>query len=164
MRPTFRRFSRLPILAAVLGLAFLAGNALAIEPDMVVKAKLEAKGTPYTIDEDGDFQIVVRMDDERTQLVWVRSVVEETSYQRVREIWSPAFQSRVDSFPPSVANRLLEDSHRRKLGGWVKQGNVAVYVVKIDADASADVLDEAIDSAASVADELEQDLTGEDNF
>ncbi|KAA2286030.1 hypothetical protein [Arenimonas fontis] len=161
MHTASRRLARLLVPA----LAFcLAGPALAAEADRGVQAKLDAKGTPYTIDDDGDFQIVVRIDDERTQLVWVRSVVEETNHQRVREIWSPGYQSQIDSFPASVANRLLEDSHARKLGGWVKQGNTAVYVIKIDADASADVLDESIDAAASIADELELDLVGGDQL
>ncbi|HLS83549.1 MAG TPA: hypothetical protein VK016_02695 [Arenimonas sp.] len=154
---------RLPALVFTLACLAAAGS-LAAEPDRSVQSRLDAKDTPYAIDSDGDFEILVRIDDERTQRVWVRSVVEETNFQRVREIWSAGYQSPMDSFPASVANRLLEDSHRRKLGGWVKQGNTAVYVIKIDADAHADVLDEAIDAAASIADEFELDVVGGDEL
>jgi len=51
------------------------------------------------------------------------------------------------------------------LGGWVKQGPHAVYVVKLDADASADQLKDALDAAGIAADEMEAALTpGKDDF
>ena len=142
----------------------VAAPALAADHDAIIKAQLEAKGTPFEIDDDGDFRIVVNLGNDRTQLVWVRSVVEETDHQRVREIWSPGYQGKLDSFPASVANELLEDSHERKLGGWVKQERVAMFVIKIPADANADVLDESIDLAATTADEVELELTGGDDL
>lgn len=141
-----------------------AAPAYAANHDAVVKAQLEAKGTPFTIDDDGDFQITVRIDDKRTQLVWVRSAVESTDHHRVREIWSPGYQSQTDAFPAAIANDLLERSNMLKLGSWVKQERVAMLVVKIPADASADELDEAIDLAASAADAVELDLTGKDDL
>jgi len=141
-----------------------AAPAYAADHDAVVKAQLEAKGTPFTIDDDGDFQITVRIDDKRTQLVWVRSAVESTDHHKVREIWSPGYQSQTDAFPAAIANDLLERSNMLKLGSWVKQERVAMLVVKIPADASADELDEAIDLAASAADAVELDLTGKDDL
>ena len=53
---------------AAVCLALSAPLAHAATADPVVKAQLESKGTPFTIDDDGDFQITVRIDDERTQL------------------------------------------------------------------------------------------------
>ena len=153
--------------AACLALACLAVSATAVhaaDADPVIKAQLEKKGTPYTIDEDGDFRITVRINDERTQLVWVRSVIEETNHQRVREIWSPGYQSEGSSFPAAIANDLLERSNNLKLGSWVKQERTAMLVTKIAADASADELDEAIDLTATAADEVELDLTGKDDL
>ncbi len=156
------RHVRLALIA--LAASLVSAPAIAADHDAIVKAQLEAKGTPFQIDDDGDFQIVVNLGNDRTQLVWVRSVVEETDHQRVREIWSPGYQGKLDSFPASVANELLEDSHERKLGGWVKQERVAMFVIKIPADASADVLDESIDLAATTADEVELELTGGDDL
>lgn len=132
--------------------------------DQVVKAQLESKGTPFTIDDDGDFQITVRIDDKRTQLVWVRSAIEETGHHRVREIWSPGYQSDGAMFPSAVANDLLERSNKLKLGSWVKQDKVAMLVTKIPADANAAQLDEAIDLTASAADAVELELTGKDDL
>ena len=152
--------------AACLALALLAlplaGQAS--EPDPVVKAQLESKGTPFEVDEDGDFRIVVRLEDDRTQLVWVRSAVSETDFHKVREIWSPGYQSSTDQFPSSVANDLLSRSDELILGAWVKQDRVAMFVTKIPADASADALDEAIDLTAVSADATELDLTGKDEL
>lgn len=145
-------------------LALSTSAALAATPDPVVKAQLESKGTPFTIDDDGDFQITVRINDERTQLVWVRSAVEETNHIRVREIWSPGYQSQTPAFPAAIANDLLERSNMLKLGSWVKQEQTAMLVTKIPADASAAVLDEAIDLTASAADEVELELTGKDDL
>lgn len=150
--------------AACLATALLALPAAAADPDAVVKAQLESKGTPFEIDDDGDFQIVVRLEDERTQLVWVRSVVSETDSHRVREIWSPGYQSASDNFPASVANDLLARSNEMILGAWVKQDRVAMFVTKIPADANAEALDEAIDLTALSADEAEKDLTGKDDL
>ena len=145
-------------------LAAVTPAAFAVTPDAIVKAQLERKETPYEIDSDGDFAILVRIDDDRTQQVWVRSVVEKTDHQAVREIWSRAYQAEGDAFPARIANELLEHSNTLKLGGWVKNGDSAMMVIKIPADASADVLDEAIDLAAVTADKMELELTGKDDF
>lgn len=147
---------------ALIALALLSTPALAADHDPVVKAQLESKGTPFTIDDDGDFQITVRVDDERTQLVWVRSAVEATDHHKVREIWSPGYRAPTGDFTPAIANDLLERSNTLKLGAWVKQEDVAMLVIKIPADASADALDEAIDLAAASADAVERELLGSD--
>jgi hypothetical protein len=149
------------IAAALLVLPFAVHAAT---PDSVVRAQLEKKGTPFEVDDDGDFKITVRIDDDRTQLVWVRSVVEETDHLRVREIWSPGYRSEGATFPAAVANDLLERSNNLKLGSWVKQDRTAMLVTKISADASADQLDEAIDLTAVAADAVELDLTGKDDL
>lgn len=145
-------------------LAIAATAVHAATPDPVIKAQLEKKGTPFTVDDDGDFQITVNVGDGRTQLVWVRSVVEETDKQRIREIWSPGYQAQTAAFPAAVANDLLERSNLLKLGSWVKQDKTAMLVTKISADANADQLDEAIDLTAVAADAVELDLTGKDDL
>lgn len=140
------------------------GESTHPDADAPVKARLDAKGTPYTIDDEGDFQITVQADDGRTQLVWVRSVTEQTDEFSVREIWSPGYRAPGEAFSAAIANDLLERSNSLKLGAWVKQGDVAMLVIKIPADASADALDEAIDLAAATADALERELLGTDEL
>jgi hypothetical protein len=63
-----------------------------------------------------------------------------------------------------VANRLLEDSQDAKLGAWVKQDQLAMFVVKVDANANKDVLSDAIDAAMRTADAMEAELTHADEY
>ena len=148
------------LLSALLAAAFTQSVGAANTPDPGVRRNLEAKGTPFDVDADGDYKITVNYKSEgRTQLVFVRSVVETYGKHRVREVWSYGYQGEKDQFPALVANRLLEASNRVILGSWVKQGKNAVFVVKVSAEASADELDSAIDAAATAADEMEKELT-----
>jgi hypothetical protein len=152
------------LLSALLAATFTHAVGAATTPDPTVRRMLEAKGTPFDVDSDGDYKITVNFKSEgRTQLVFVRSVVK--TYGKVREIWSYGYQGDKDQLSALVANRLLEASNRVILGSWVKQSKSAVFVVKISAEASADELDSAIDAAATAADEMEKELTdGKDEF
>ena len=95
----------------------------------------------------------------------MRSSTENYGSLDVREIWSPGFRIKTGDFPVAVANRLLIDSNNAKIGSWVRQGEMAMYVVKIDSNASAEQLSDAIDAAIKTADKLEQELTlGADEF
>ena len=70
-----------------------------------------------------------------------------------------------DALPANVANRLLEASMDNLMGGWSKQGNLAIFIVRIPADASKETLDAAITAAINSADQREAELTpGQDEF
>ncbi len=142
----------------------MAGTALAGEPDAAVGRLLDSLEYKYEIDDDGDYRMVFDMEGDRTQLVFVRSSVETYGTHRIREIWSPGYKSASAQLPALVANRLLEDSNDSKLGSWVKQGDMAMFVVKIDANAKADVLSDAIDAAIKSADAIELELTAKDEY
>ncbi len=132
-------------------------------PDPSIAKKLDLKGTPYTLDDDGDYRILVNVGDERSQLVWVRSVVHQTDEQRLREIWTYGLRSEDRRIPVHVANRLLSENMDLIVGAWARQDGNAVLILKINADADADTLDEAIDLAASIGDKMEQRLvTGDE--
>ena len=120
----------------------------------------------YEVDEDNDFKLVFEVGEEgRSQIVYILSAVESYGAHKVREIWSPAYESATDDFAAPIANRLLEASNSAKLGGWVKQGRNAVFVVKIAADASKEALDDAISAASGLADEMEAELSpGKDDL
>ena len=145
-------------------LACMAMTAHAGEPDKAIGRLLDSLEYPYDIDEDGDYRLLFDLDEGRTQLVFVRSSVETYGSHHVREIWSPGYKAPGPQFPALVANRLLEQSNEAKLGSWVKQGDTAMFVVKIDADASAKVLDDAIDAAIRSADAMELELTAQDEY
>ncbi len=145
----------------------LAGliHAPAHAQDARVKQQLDALGYEYEVDEDGDYRMVFDTDGNRSQLVFVISNVNKYGAHAVREIWSPAYQAPGQDFPAVVANKLLEDADENKLGAWVKQGDMALYVIKIAADASNDELEDALEFAVKVADQMEILLTnGDDAF
>jgi hypothetical protein len=148
--------------------ATLSAQAAAVEAEPAAQADpsiaplLDQLGYEYEIDGDGDYKLVMAMDgSERSQLVFVRSPVESYGSYRVREVWSPAYKAAGGAFPGPVANRLLEASNDLKLGSWVKNDGHALLVIKLDAQASAAALQEAITAAVTSADEMEQELAGD---
>jgi hypothetical protein len=156
-------------LTCALGLALLAGSAAAKDApkaDPKVKAQLDAAGVKFEVDEEGDYKMVFEMDDKRTQIVFLRAPVETFGQRRIREIWAPAYKAEgSNGIPADVANRLLDATMANKIGAWAKEGDVAVFVVKIDADATGEVLRETIEAAADTADAMENELTpGKDDF
>lgn len=151
--------------AVLLGLLGTASVVAAdSNPDRAVGRLLDSLKYTYDVDDDGDYKLVFDTEGDRSQLVFVRSAVEKFGSHHVREIWSPGYRSSSAQFPALVANRLLEDSNSSKMGGWVKQGDTAMFVVKVDADASAEQLSDAIDAAIRSADAIELELTGKDEF
>ncbi|MBW8374290.1 hypothetical protein [Stenotrophomonas sp.] len=151
-------------IAAALLLAVTATGAHAAEPDKAVGRALDTLKYTYEVDEDGDYKMVFDMDDGRSQLAFVRSTVEEFGKHKIREIWSPAYNSPGKQFPAAVANRLLEDSQDAKMGAWVKQDQLAMFVVKVDANATSEALSDAIDAAIRTADAMELELTEQDEY
>jgi len=151
-------------IAAALLLAVTATGAYAVEPDKAVGRALDTLKYTYEVDEDGDYKMVFDMDDGRSQLAFVRSTVEEFGKHKIREIWSPAYNSPGKQFPAAVANRLLEDSQDAKMGAWVKQDQLAMFVVKVDANATPEALSDAIDAAIRTADAMELELTEQDEY
>jgi hypothetical protein len=140
--------------------ALAVSTAAAGVPDNAVKAQLDAKGIKYQIDKDGDFRIVYQLDGGRSQVAWVRSAINSYGSLKIREIWSPGYRSEGNDFPARIANDLLARNHQVKLGAWEAQKNVAMFVVKIPADASADQLVDAVAVAVDSADEVEKEITG----
>lgn len=162
---------RLPKFAcALLSLSFsfiahAAEEALeAPQADSYVAAQLDAMDTPYVVDEDGDFRILVALEDERTQVVWVRSRTHTTGSQRIREIWTYGMRSDERRIPAHIANRLLKENSELVLGSWARHDGNAVLILRIQADAEASVLDESIDLAASLGDQMEQRLVSGDEL
>ncbi|WP_146517215.1 hypothetical protein [Stenotrophomonas maltophilia] len=152
------------LLPALLIALAATGSAAAADADKAVARHLDKLGYTYEVDEDGDYRMVFDVEGDRTQMVYVRSSVEDFGTHNTREIWSPAYNAKTKQFPVAVANRLLEDSQDAKMGGWVKQDTTAMFVVKIDADATADQLSDAIDAAIRTADAMELELTKKDEF
>jgi len=139
--------------------------AQAADADPAIAKQLKELGYEYQVDEDGDYKVLMATgdNDERSQIVDIRSHVETYGNHRVRELWSYAYQSPADALPAVVANRILEASNALIIGSWVKQGRSAVYVAKIGAAASTGELEDAIAAAAVSADAMELELASDPN-
>ena len=137
--------------------------------DRRISAQLDELGLQYEIDKDGDFRTVFKFTDEsRTQIVYINSRTSQYDGLEIREVWSPAYES-VDPLPAIVANRLLRASFDAPLGGWQSWRQpdgkyIAVFSVKLGADADGETLRKAMNAAISHADEMEKELTDGDTF
>ncbi|MEO0085319.1 MAG: hypothetical protein ABIK37_01670 [candidate division WOR-3 bacterium] len=153
---------------AVLSLTAAASAQLgsAKTGDPRVRKALNEAGLEFTVDDDGDFKLIRTLDDGRTQLVYINSGTETFKNLEIREVWAPAHKT-VGQFPAKVANDLLLDSFRKKIGAWQtmhKESDdsyLAVFAAKIDADADAASLSACVKAVAESADEMEEKLTGD---
>lgn len=141
----------------MLAVRFALGSAAT--PGPAVEKQRRSLDVNYTVD-DGDYRVVFKADakGERSQVVSVRSPVESCGSLWIRGVWSPGYAAGTEAFPTAIANRLPESSQDKKPGGWVRQGDFAVFVVEIDAAASAQELRVAREVAAEIADEMEAEL------
>jgi hypothetical protein len=128
-------------------------------PDSRVKRLLEKLEIKYTVDKDGDFIVVFDMGEDRSQKAFICSSTQQYRDLEIRTIFSAGYESVIENtLPSNVANRLLEQNHRIKLGAWAKIGNIAVFESKIDANADADTLLAVLNFTLEVADEMEKEL------
>jgi hypothetical protein len=154
-------FAAAPVLAQ--------NDTTASSGDPRVRAMLDELGYQYEVDADGDFRAVFEFEGEkRSQVVYVNSSTSEYDSLEIREIWSPAVESK-GPLAPKVANRLLTASFDAPLGAWqvLKQASgkyLAVFAVKLGADADAPTLRKAMKAVLSHADEMEKELSKKDVY
>lgn len=131
--------------------------------DPTIASTLDRLGYRYEIDADGDYLLKMDVPNSggRTQHAFILSHVSPLGSWRIREIWSPAYDAGGDAFPATVANRLLEASHELKNGTWHSKDGLALLVIQIPADASAELFEYHLLSAISIADSMERELLGE---
>jgi hypothetical protein len=148
-------------------------------PDPRVKAALEEIGYKYELTEDNDYRLTIENDQiekvvngkttYRSQLAYVNSNTEKYSSLEIREVWSPAFYS-AGPLSAAIANRLLRENNSVKFGAWrvdVQESSgkyLTMFAVQIAADSDAESLRLAIKSVILVADRMEKELTGKDDY
>ena len=134
--------------------------------DMRVKTLLDAIGANYEIDEDADFKLEWEYDSGRTQIVYVNSNTEDYENLEIREVWSFAHKEEAP-LPGWMANKLLESSSTIKWGAWQVMGKgpyFIVFVVKLEANSSAQMLSDAMKIVREQADNMEIELNGDDDY
>lgn len=160
-------------LATIATLSLVLGcfqPAYAGTADPRVKATLDKAGLKYEITADGDFKVLMKFDDTRSQIILINSNTEkikETNLE-IREVYSAAYKTN-GNLPLEIANQLMKDSQKRKIGAWelISMGNgtaMAVFNAKVGTDISGDNLEKVINLVGVRADVMEKELTSEDKF
>ncbi len=135
--------------------------------DPRVKRVLDQTDLKYTIDKDGDYRFLFDLPNDRVQVVFINSKTEKYGNFEIREIWSAGYQSDTP-FSAAIANRLLVNNFETKLGAWqttrLNNKNVAVFTAKVDASLNAQQLEGVLTAVRKIADEMEKEITGKDDF
>ena len=142
----------------------LSSAPFAHAADDSVASRLEARGMQTEVDEDGDYKVVLSYpDQQRTQIVFVSGSTESIGGFTVREVFAPAARLS-DGIDGDQALELLSDSRNNKLGSWELGGDILYFVIKLPDELDAERLEVAMNIAASVADDMERELTGMDEL
>jgi hypothetical protein len=151
--------------------------------DPRVKAALDSIGYKFELTQDNDYKLLPIQTEQsgttpdgkpkfRSQLVYVNSNVEKYGTLEIREVLAPAFLSN-GPLSAAVANRLLRENNSVKLGSWrlvvINTGAnagkyLAMYAAQIAADSDAESLRLTIKSVILIADRMERELTGTDDY
>lgn len=142
-------------------------------PDPRVKAALDQIGYRYELTADADFKLApLPTEGERTQLVYVNSNTERFGSIEIREVLSPAFLSG-GPLTAELANSLLRQNNQVKLGAWrvvpISKGpnsgkQLAMFAAQVAANSDAEALRLTIRSVVLVADKMEKEATGRDDY
>jgi hypothetical protein len=146
-----------------------AGTEPAAAPaaDPRVASLLGTPGTDFTVDADGDIQLVYDVGGGRSQLVWISSETTRFGALEIRQVWSLAHR-RALPLPADLASRLLEANGGVVLGAWLAQPTETevgvIFAAQAAAASDATALRTVIHAVATTADALEKDLGGKDEF
>ena len=80
----------------------------------------------------------------------------------VREVFSPAARVPDGGFDAPLSDMLLRDSQSNILGAWEIAGDVLFYVIKLHDDADGARIEQPLEAAAQLADDMELRLGGDD--
>ena len=158
------------LLGSALAAAPLLSSAQQAEYDASVKKTLDKADLKYEIDEDGDFKMVIGLEEGRTQLVFVYSSVLTYDGVNVRTIMSPLkVADNREELSEDLLYQLLVENGENKIGSWeiieAPDGKLMFqYVVKVPTDLNADDLRSLIGLAAVAADQIENKISTEDTY
>jgi hypothetical protein len=132
------------------------------DADARVAKQLDRLGLQYKTTSSGNFSLDKDLDGGRTQTVYLMSKTETYGGLEIREIWSNA-GSMEEKPSDDQMMELLEDNNTEKLGAWSVEasddGSYLIYFsIKVPVYLKDKDLSDAIDFAATVADEREAKL------
>ena len=159
------------VIVAVLVLASLRAEAQVggkSKADPRLRASLTEAGLSFAEQPNGNFKLHFTLEKERTHIVVAESTTSTMGVIEVREIWAVGWKG-ADKPDAETANALLSDNSRRKVGAWElhqeKDGSYfAIFNVKVSTDCDGEAMKSIVNAVATVADELEAELLGTDEF
>lgn len=114
----------------------------------------------YEVDEDGDYKLVVKFSDGRTQLVFLISKTYETGGTEVREIWAPVHLDASELSSGDLTG-LMSESNGFILGSYeILSESSVILNCKVPVGLDDQTLVETIVMTAVRADEKEKELNG----
>jgi hypothetical protein len=139
------------------------GNA-----DDRIRRILDENELKYIIDDDFDFQVGFNLEGRRSQTAIIRSRTYEFLGIEIRDISSAALVSQ-GPFDARTANILLQQNGQVALGAWSvslmpDDQHIALFSAKIAADLGPTEFLGVLQSVLTIADEMENRLSGRDEF
>jgi len=158
--------SRHAIVLAAIAAAIALAPVRADAADPAIESLLKQSGTPYEIDKDGDYKVVIEWSKEkRSQLVYVGGTPETFDEMPVYDVFSPALPVEDGGLSQADANALLKASGGLKLGAWELRGDGAYYAIKVPAGKlTAEQFDKILSLAAETADNFELEHSKSDDL
>lgn len=131
--------------------------------DPRVRRRLDAAGLKYEITDTGNFRLGYRIDEERTQVVFINSETSNYLNLEIRDVWSVAYKCH-GAMSQKIANYLLLQNGLLKIGAWHAQQNdegetYAIFQAQVSADSDADTLKKILTLVSGAADKMENLLT-----
>jgi len=136
--------------------------------DPRVKKMLDALELRYSVDNDGDFKVMVEFEDGRSQVAFIDSQTQLLGDFEIREVWSVAYVSE-GYLDIDTANTLLMKNYELKIGSWrlIPGGDntyLATFCIQIAADCDPNSFWRTLAIVLQTADEMEAKLTGADHL
>ena len=155
-------------IAILCGLLTLGSALAADQPDPRVKTMLDRLELAYEVDQDNDYSVVMKLDGDRSQSVFIISDTNLQGDLEVREIWSYGYLTHEEQVPAEVMDGLMAQSRELILGAWelakTDDSRIAVLVAKIPVTSGLDALRSCIETVAARADAVEAQLNEKDEF
>ncbi len=150
----------------------LAQWATAPKADPRVREALKAADMKFQELASGNYTLHFTLLNKRTHVVVIQSRTTELGSFEVRDVWAVGYKS--ERVPPStVLAQLMQDSATKKIGAWelhpvrdddgCTTGYRAIFVAKVPADCPPEQLKAILWGVVLTADEMEEQLTGEED-
>lgn len=137
---------------------------LAPLPVTEVLTRAELKYTAHTT---GHFEVQFDQDNKEKQSVFVTKDIEYYDRADIRKVWSLA-KAMKEAPSQEMMMKLLQQSARTKMGAWTVEQTpegeyLVIYVVKLDATATPDVLKSAMEYVSKLTVAMKKELSPKEN-